>query len=77
MEIGVIGLALLLLLIVSAVRFAVRMKNPVLLVLVTVFAFNSLFESMLQRQSGIVFLSFWICLLIVWSRSLHTERQPQ
>jgi hypothetical protein len=38
-----------------------------LLILSASLAFNGLFESMLQRQSGIVFYSFWSVLLVVWS----------
>jgi hypothetical protein len=42
-------------------------KNWMLLILSASLAFNGLFESMLQRQSGIVFYSFWSVLLVVWS----------
>ncbi len=77
MEIGVIGLLLLLILIVSALKLAVKYRNTALLILVSALAFNSLFESMFQRQSGIVFCSFWICLLIVWSTTqFHQKTQP-
>ena len=65
LEIGTTGLAVFLLLIGFTIRFAWKHRNYLLLILVTGLAFNCLFESMLQRQSGIVFYSFWICLLIM------------
>jgi hypothetical protein len=37
---------------------------------------NSLFESMLQRQSGIVFYAFWMCLLTLISVT-NTKIQAQ
>lgn len=76
MEIGIIGLLLLLTLIVSSLRFAWKHRNTALLILVSALAFNSLFESMFQRQSGIVFCSFWICLLIMWSTTQFHQKTP-
>jgi hypothetical protein len=72
-EIGVIGLLLLVTLFGSTLRFAWRHRNYALLIMTAALVFNSLFESMLQRQSGIVFFSFWICLLIVVSTSKPTN----
>ena len=69
LEIGIFGLILLLLIISSTFYFAYKYKNWILLILIASLAFNSLFESMLQRQSGIIFYSFWICLLILVSRT--------
>ena len=63
-EIGVFGLFLLLLLIGYGIFKGIRDKNPLLLLLILGLAFNCLFESILQRQSGIVFFTFWICLLM-------------
>ena len=64
LEIGVFGLFLLLGLIIHISYLAWRQKNWILLILVSNLFFNSLFESMLQRQSGIVFYTFWIVLLL-------------
>ncbi len=69
LEIGLLGLGILVLMITSTFRFAMKNKNWILLILIASLVFNSLFESMLQRQSGIVFYSFWICLLIVYSNT--------
>lgn len=71
LEIGFEGLLILLLIMISAIRFAWKHKNWLLLVLMTGLAFNCFFESMLQRQSGIFFYSFWLCLLVAYSRSLQ------
>lgn len=71
-EIGWIGLLLLLSILVIGIITAFKDKNWLLLVLISNLAFNMLFESMLQRQSGIVFYTFWICILVVLeSKSYH------
>lgn len=63
-EIGFFGLVFFFLMLFYFVRVAWKTKNFILLFLVVSLFFNSLFESMLQRQSGIVFYTFWICILI-------------
>jgi len=77
LEIGLEGLAILLLMIITAIAFAWKYKNWVLMVLVGSLIFNSLFESMLQRQSGIVFYSFWLCILVVYSNSKSRKSESQ
>jgi O-antigen ligase len=64
LEIGILGLSIFLLLLFFTLKKALNLKEVVLGVLVCNLLFNCLFESMLQRQSGIVFYTFWICLLI-------------
>ena len=63
-EIGIIGLLFFLILLGGLLKFAFKNKNYLILILVTSLIFNSLFESMLQRHSGIVFYFFWITLII-------------
>jgi len=63
LEIGIVGLFILLGLIFSVVHLSIKYRSYLLLLLISGLAFNCLFESMLQRQSGVVFYSFWICLL--------------
>lgn len=65
LEIGVLGLFVLLALISSCIYIAIKHRYFLLLLLISGLAFNMLFESMLQRQSGVVFYSFWIPLLIM------------
>ena len=72
-EIGVGGLIVLLLLIGCGIFKGLRDRNGLLLLMSSGLAFNCLFESMLQRQSGIVFFSFWICLLMVSQSLKHEE----
>ncbi len=64
-EIGIIGLLVFLFIVFGGMAYAIRTKNWLLLLLIVNLAFNCIFESMLQRQSGIVFYSFWICLLTI------------
>jgi O-antigen ligase len=63
LEIGIIGFLLLAWIVAYGFRFGLQHKNALILLLVASLVFNSLFESMLQRQSGIVFYTFWICLI--------------
>lgn len=74
-EIGWIGLLILLGIVVVGVYYSFKFKNWLLLLIISNFAFNSLFESMLQRQSGIVVYTFLICaLLVISNNSLLTRR---
>jgi hypothetical protein len=63
-EIGFLGLIIFVLIICYSIYFSLKFKNWIVLLLATNLFFNSLFESMMQRQSGIVFYSFWICFLV-------------
>jgi len=65
LETGVLGLIFLLVFVLSSLRTAIRKNSLLLLVIVAGFAFNALFESFFQRQSGIVFYSFWIPLMLM------------
>jgi O-antigen ligase len=67
LEIGVVGLICLFLFLGFSLRQAFINNNWLLYLLIFNLIFNAFFESMLQRQSGIVFYSFWICLLVVIS----------
>jgi O-antigen ligase len=76
LEIGLFGLFVLLFFIVQTWRLARTYKSYLLMAVVASLVVNSLFESMLQRQSGIVFYAFWICLLTVISVT-NTKIQAQ
>ena len=72
-EIGVLGLLALLFMVGVTWRIARQHKNYLLMAVVASLVLNSLFESILQRQSGIVFYSFWICLLVMMTTSFVKE----
>jgi O-antigen ligase len=78
-EIGWGGIILILVLMLVAIRIGWKYRNWLLLLLVTNLAFNMLFESMLQRQSGIIFYTFGICLLTVFSvnRLIPRKERPE
>lgn len=63
-EIGVFGLLIFASILWFTCRFAWKRKDDLLLFLVLSLVLNSLFESMLQRQSGIVFYTMLICLFV-------------
>jgi O-antigen ligase len=68
LEIGFLGLFIFLFGMMFAIKRGVSTNNWFLILIVSCLLFNSLFESILQRQTGIVFFTFWICLL-----SVHTN----
>lgn len=76
-ETGIIGLGLLILIVIYGVYISIRTKNWLLLFVIISLAFNCLFESMLQRQSGIVFYTFWICLLPIYFPELSKKKTDQ
>ena len=63
-ETGWIGLLWLRGMLISMLWYGWKYKQGILILVVCAFAFNSLFESMLERQSGIVFWLLWSCLFI-------------
>lgn len=63
-EIGLVGLAFFVCILFLIVRFALQRKDELLAFLVFSLILNSLFESMLQRQSGIVFFVMLICAMV-------------
>lgn len=65
LEIGLIGGLILIVLFGSICWIGIKRKSYLLFFLGASLAFNSLFESMLQQQSGIVFYTFWILLISI------------
>ena len=72
-ELGIIGLLLFLGILLYGIVWAISTKNWLLLLVIFSLAINCLFESMLQRQSGIVFYCFWICLFS--SRMYNAQKE--
>ncbi len=74
LEIGIIGMIILLFIVGFGIVKGCRTKNWLLLLLASCLAYNCLFESMLQRQSGIVFFTFWLVILSIYSlKNEHTK----
>jgi O-antigen ligase len=76
-EIGIPGLLILLSILVTGFYFAWKHRNWLLLILLSDLAFNALFESMLQRSSGIVFFTLMSCILVVYSLSQKQQKSPE
>ncbi len=74
-ETGVFGLFILIALIFTAVYYSIKNKNWILLTLILNLAFNMIFESMLQRQDGIVFYTFFLNLLAIYPISMKISRE--
>jgi len=79
MELGFLGLAVFVFILVKGIQWGIRNKNGLLILVIFCLSFNCLFESMLQRQTGIVFFTFWICLLSVsvlnWNKIQSTTKE--
>ena len=75
-ETGIVGLLLFIMVIFTALWYGWKHRSYLMIILVAGFAFNCLFESMLQRQSGVVFYTFWICLLLL-SMMNHSQYQSK
>ncbi|TNF00575.1 MAG: hypothetical protein EP322_01165 [Bacteroidetes bacterium] len=63
LEVGMIGLTVLIVILGFGIYQGIRNGNPLLLIVSSALAFNCLFESMLQRQSGVVFFALMMCTL--------------
>ena len=66
LEIGMIGLGVLLAIIIVGILQGIKTRNWLLVFIALSLGFNCLFESMLQRQSGIVFYTFWMVLVAIY-----------
>ncbi len=62
-ETGIIGFLLFIIILIYGSYQAYLQKNWILIFIFFSLALNCLFESMLQRQSGIVFYTMWIAIL--------------
>lgn len=63
LEVGIFGILLLIVIFIYSVFKGIKTSNPILIVIASGLVFNSLFESMLQRQSGVVFFTLMLCFL--------------
>jgi O-antigen ligase len=68
LEIGFLGLFILLFICFYVLKAGVQSRNYLMILLATNLLFNMLFESMLQRQSGIVFYTFALCLMVAYNQ---------
>ena len=77
LEVGVLGLLLFVGILVFGGVFAIKNRSVVLFMLTLSLAFNSLFESMVQRQSGIVFYTLWLMLLVTVINREHLQKSTK
>jgi len=70
---GIVGFSILFYLTVGVVFHAVRSKNHILLFFGLLITLNFLVESMLQTSAGNVFYVFFLCFLLVKSKSELNE----
>jgi O-antigen ligase len=66
LEIGILGGIVLIVYLVLLLRLGIRNRSGILLLITTAVIFNCMFESMYQRQSGILFFTFVISFLLIY-----------
>jgi O-antigen ligase len=69
LEIGIVGLLILIFITIGGVIYGVKKRNVLLIVLFSSLLLNSLFESMLQLQAGIIFYLYFFMLIIIAEQS--------
>ncbi len=69
LEIGIFGLLILMSITIGGVVYSFRKRNTVLIILFSSLFLNSLFESMLQLQAGIIFYLFFFLLMEINEQS--------
>jgi O-antigen ligase len=75
-DVGMTGIIVLAALIAAFFIRAAKDRNLLLLFVTLSLAFNALFESVLQRQSGIVFYTLLLCLVMVYKDQFVSRKQP-
>lgn len=76
LEIGVIGLLLLVLIIMGGIYKGIVLKSGMIFLIFSSLLFNCLFESMLQQQAGIIFYVFMFMVLMIFENS-NSKRNIQ
>jgi len=65
---GIFGLASLLLILVSGFRDAIKKKNLLFFIFMILISFNMLFESMLEQQAGVIFITLFYTFFCIWDK---------
>lgn len=75
---GIQGILLLLFILIFALAIAIKRKNYLLYLFIVLVGMNFLTESMLNRQNGVVFFSFFLTLLVAIQNSKYSQlfRKP-
>ena len=69
LEIGVAGFFILISILVAGIRWGIKKKNIMAVILLANLTFNCLFESMLQQQSGIIFYPLLLMIIHIYVES--------
>ncbi|NLA25580.1 MAG: O-antigen ligase family protein, partial [Bacteroidales bacterium] len=72
-SLGLIGLSILIAILFGPIFIKDFRKNYLFIIFILIFAFNFIFESMLETRSGIVFFMFFYTLLIYISNNLNND----
>jgi O-antigen ligase len=71
---GLLGLASLFLILVGGFRFAIKKKNLLFFSFLILISLNMLFESMLEQQAGVIFITLFYSFFCIWEgKELRVE----
>jgi O-antigen ligase len=70
-ELGLIGLLVFVSCLVYAVAYAINTKNTLYLIFIIIFSFSCATESLLERQSGVIFFAFFNSFLFIYGNCLR------
>lgn len=65
-SLGILGLLSLLAILISGFRIAIKKKNVLFFSFVLLISLHFLFESMLEQQAGVVFITLFYSLFCIW-----------
>lgn len=77
LEIGIFGLLILIAVFSIAIVVGIRSKNYLLIIVSSCLAFNCLFESIFQRQSGIFYGTFLLLIIQLYASNAQLFHQKQ
>jgi O-antigen ligase len=73
---GIVGFVLLMACLVIPLISAIKQRNWLLLIFSILILFNLLTESILERQAGITFFAFFVCLFMMKEKSSSPSHTP-
>jgi len=65
---GILGLASLFLILVGGFRYAIKKRNVLFFSFLILIGLNMLFESMLEQQAGVIFITLFFTLFCIWEK---------
>ena len=65
---GILGLTSLLLILAGGFRYAIKKRNVLFFSFLILISLNMFFESMLEQQAGVIFITLFFTLFCIWEK---------